>query len=104
MTLHLIRNPDVLATLAQRADRPFSVGFAAETHNLLAYAAGKLCDKNLDLIVANDVANTDIGFNSDNNAITVIDRQQQQTSFPQTSKSKIARQLIDFIATSINKV
>ncbi|NLY13075.1 MAG: bifunctional phosphopantothenoylcysteine decarboxylase/phosphopantothenate--cysteine ligase CoaBC [Gammaproteobacteria bacterium] len=104
MTLHLIRNPDVLATLAQRADRPFSVGFAAETHNLLAYAAGKLRDKNLDLIVANDVANTDIGFNSDNNAITVIDRQQQQTSFPQTSKSKIARQLIDFIATSINKV
>lgn len=104
MTLNLIRNPDVLATLAQRADRPFSVGFAAETHNLLAYAAGKLRDKNLDLIVANDVANTDIGFNSDNNAITVIDRQQQQTSFPQTSKSKIARQLIDFIATSINKV
>lgn len=104
MTLNLIRNPDVLATLAQRADRPFSVGFAAETHNLLAYAADKLRDKNLDLIVANDVANTDIGFNSDNNAITVIDRQQQQTSFPQTSKSKIARQLIDFIATSINKV
>src|SRR5690606_27771571 len=102
LTLKLIRNPDILATLAQRADRPFSVGFAAETQNLLAYATRKLHDKNLDLIVANDVANSAIGFNSDDNAITVIDRQQQQTSFAQTSKSKIARQLIAFIATHTN--
>lgn len=104
MTLKMIRNPDILATIAKRADRPFSVGFAAETQNLLEYAAGKLRDKNLDLIVANDVANTDIGFNSDDNALTVIDRQQQQTSFTQTSKSKIARQLITFITTHFNKV
>ena len=104
MTLSLIRNPDILATIANRTDRPFSVGFAAETQNLLEYAAGKLRDKNLDLIVANDVSNTSIGFNSDDNAITVIDRQQQQSSFAQTSKSKIARQLITLIATHINKV
>ncbi len=104
MTLKMIRNPDILATIANRADRPFSVGFAAETQNLLDYAACKLRDKNLDLIVANDVANTDIGFNSDENAITVIDRQQQQTSFAQTSKSKIARQLMSFITTHSNKV
>ena len=104
MTLKMIRNPDILATIANRADRPFSVGFAAETQNLLDYAAGKLRDKNLDLIVANDVSNTQIGFNSDDNALTVIDRQQQQTSFAQTSKSKIARQLIDFITTHFNKV
>lgn len=104
MILKLIRNPDILATIANRADRPFSVGFAAETQKLLEYATCKLREKNLDLIVANDVANAEIGFNSDDNAITIIDRQQQQTSFAQTSKDKIARQLIDFIATSINKV
>src|SRR5690606_17994937 len=104
MTLKLIRNPDILATIANRADRPFSVGFAAETQKLLEYASCKLRDKNLDLIVANDVSNAAIGFNSDENAITILDRQQQQTSFAQTSKDKIARQLIDFIATSINKV
>ena len=104
MTLKLIRNPDILATIANRADRPFSVGFAAETQKLLEYASCKLRDKNLDLIVANDVSNATIGFNSDENAITILDRQQQQTSFAQTSKDKIARQLIDFIATSINKV
>ncbi len=104
MTLKLIRNPDILATLAKRSDRPFSVGFAAETQNLLENAASKLRDKNLDLIVANDVANSAIGFNSDDNAITVIDRQQQQTSFAQTSKGKIARQLISFIASHMHKV
>src|SRR5699024_5604792 len=87
MTLTMIRNPDILATLAQRADRPFSVGFAAETQDLLENAVSKLNSKNLDLIVANDVANSAIGFNSDDNALTVIDRAQQQTIFPQTSKS-----------------
>lgn len=96
--LQMVRNPDILATLAGREDRPFSVGFAAETENLLDYASGKLKAKNLDLIVANDVANPSIGFNSEENAITIIDRQLRQTAFAQTSKGKIARQLIAFIA------
>ena len=96
--LQMVRNPDILATLAGRPDRPFSVGFAAETENLLEYASGKLKAKNLDLIVANDVANPSIGFNSEENAITVIDRELRQTAFAQTSKGKIARQLIAFIA------
>ena len=103
LLLELVRNPDILATLAGRPDRPFSVGFAAETQNLLDYAARKLRDKNLDLIVANDVANPSIGFNSEDNAITVIDRALQPTSFPQTSKAKIARQLITFIADRLNQ-
>ncbi len=101
LILRLIRNPDILATLAKRSDRPFCVGFAAETQNILHYAAGKLKSKNLDLIVANDVANTAIGFNSDENAISVIDRQHKQTHFAQTSKSKIAQQLIEFISKKL---
>ena len=96
--LQMVRNPDILATLAARPDRPFSVGFAAETQNLLEYATRKLQDKNLDLIVANDVANPSIGFNSEENACSVIDRQRHETRFAQTSKGRIARQLIDFIA------
>ncbi|BCD85777.1 phosphopantothenoylcysteine decarboxylase [Pseudomonas solani] len=103
LLLQLVRNPDILATLAGRADRPFSVGFAAETENLLEYASRKLKDKNLDLIVANDVANPSIGFNSEENAITIIDRALHQNSFAQTSKGKIARQLIAFIADRLNQ-
>jgi len=98
LTLRMVRNPDILATLAARPDRPFSVGFAAETENLLDYAARKLQGKNLDLIVANDVANPQIGFNSEDNAVSVIDRELHATRFAQASKGHIARQLIAFIA------
>ena len=104
LLLQMVRNPDILATIASRPDRPFSVGFAAETEHLLDYAARKLKDKNLDLIVANDVANPSIGFNSEENACSVIDRQLHATVFAQTSKGKIARQLITFIAERLNQV
>ena len=104
LLLQMVRNPDILATIASRPDRPFSVGFAAETEHLLDYAARKLKDKNLDLIVANDVANPSIGFNSEENACSVIDRELHATVFAQTSKGKIARQLITFIAERLNQV
>jgi phosphopantothenoylcysteine decarboxylase / phosphopantothenate---cysteine ligase len=104
LLLQMVRNPDILATIAGRPDRPFSVGFAAETEHLLDYAARKLKDKNLDLIVANDVANPSIGFNSEENACSVIDRALHETFFAQTSKGKIARQLITFIADRLNQV
>ncbi|WP_120994356.1 bifunctional phosphopantothenoylcysteine decarboxylase/phosphopantothenate--cysteine ligase CoaBC [Stutzerimonas urumqiensis] len=103
LVLELVRNPDILATLAGRADRPFSVGFAAETEHLLDYATRKLRDKNLDLIVANDVANPSIGFNSEDNAVTVIDREQREARFSQASKGHIARQLITFIADRLDQ-
>jgi phosphopantothenoylcysteine decarboxylase/phosphopantothenate--cysteine ligase len=104
LLLQMVRNPDILATIATRPDRPFSVGFAAETEHLLDYAARKLKNKNLDLIVANDVANPSIGFSSEENACSVIDRELHVTLFAQTSKGKIARQLITFIAERMNQV
>lgn len=98
LTLRLVRNPDILATLAARPDRPFCVGFAAETENVLEYAARKLHSKHLDLIVANDVSNPEIGFNSAENAVTVIDKALTRTRFEQASKGHIARALMAFIA------
>jgi len=101
LQLQLICNPDILATLAGRTDRPFCVGFAAETDNLLEHAASKLHGKNLDLIVANDVRRSDIGFNSEDNAVTVIDRSGQQIRLDKAHKSDIARKLIDLIAAHL---
>ncbi len=72
LTLQLIENPDIIAAVAQRIPKPFTVGFAAETQNVLDYANDKISRKNLDMIVANDVSNKDIGFNSDLNAVTII--------------------------------
>jgi len=102
MTLQLVRNPDILATLATHAQRPWCVGFAAETDDVLGYASDKLTRKNLDLIIANDVSQPGIGFNSDDNAVTLIDRSLTPQSLPRASKHKLARQIIAFIANRLN--
>ena len=97
MDITMIKNPDVVATVAHHEQRPFTVGFAAETQAVEDYARGKLTNKNLDMIVANDVSREDIGFNSDNNAATAIWQEGQQ-SFDSMSKHTMARQLIELIA------
>jgi phosphopantothenoylcysteine decarboxylase/phosphopantothenate--cysteine ligase len=97
MQLALVKNPDIVAAVAGHAQRPFTVGFAAETENVLAHARDKLARKKLDLIVANDVAQPGIGFNSDDNAVTLI-HSQGEISLAQASKATLARQLIVHIA------
>src|SRR5690606_14777121 len=73
LELKLVQNPDIIAAVAAlTAKRPFTVGFAAETQNLLQYAKDKLARKKLDLICANDVSNPEIGFNSDDNAVNLV--------------------------------
>ena len=90
-------------TLADHSQRPACcVGFAAETHDVLSYAADKLQRKKLDLIIANDVSQSGIGFNSDDNAVTLIDRQLERYSLPQASKQKLARQIIARLAGQLN--
>ncbi len=74
-------------------NRPFTVGFAAETQNVEQYARGKLTNKNLDMICANDVSVSGQGFNSDDNALTVYWPQGEQ-SLPLASKAELARSLM----------
>ncbi|HOY21828.1 MAG TPA: bifunctional phosphopantothenoylcysteine decarboxylase/phosphopantothenate--cysteine ligase CoaBC [Cellvibrio sp.] len=100
MLLELVKNPDIVATIAALEQKPFTVGFAAESENLIAYAQQKLTHKNLDLIIANNIAATGIGFNSDDNAVTVIDKAQQQ-ELTRRSKQQLARDLIAIIAQKI---
>ena len=97
MEIQLVRNADIVATVSSHDQRPFTVGFAAETEQVVSYARGKLKRKNLDMIVANDVAQEGIGFNSDDNAVTVVTANSELT-IPQTSKSQLARRLIALIA------
>jgi len=98
MELHLVKNPDIVATVASLERKPFTVGFAAETQDVVTYAQGKLIRKNLDLIIANDVSRSDIGFNSDDNAVTVVSRNHVEP-LPQSSKRQLAGQLIGMIAS-----
>ncbi|MDX1692166.1 MAG: bifunctional phosphopantothenoylcysteine decarboxylase/phosphopantothenate--cysteine ligase CoaBC [Ketobacteraceae bacterium] len=101
MTLTLVENPDIVATVAARPDKPYVVGFAAETRDVLEYARAKIRRKHLDMIVANDVSQAGIGFNSDENAVTAI-WPDQETPIALASKSRIASQLIDLIAQKIH--
>lgn len=72
LTLTLVKNPDVIAAVANLTQgRPYTVGFAAETQDVASYAKGKLTNKNLDMICANDVSQSNLGFNSDHNALTL---------------------------------
>jgi len=96
MTLELARCPDILASVAALDAAPFTVGFAAETENVIDYARGKLEKKNLDMIVANRVGR-DCGFDRDNNAATVLWAGGEQV-YPTSSKTDLARQLIELTA------
>ncbi|MFN1650734.1 bifunctional phosphopantothenoylcysteine decarboxylase/phosphopantothenate--cysteine ligase CoaBC [Vibrio rotiferianus] len=73
MTIKMVKNPDIVAAVAAMTEqRPFTVGFAAETNDVETYARGKLLKKNLDMICANDVSVEGQGFNSNDNAITLF--------------------------------
>lgn len=93
MQLELIKNPDIIADVAKLTPRPCVIGFAAETNNVEQYALGKLQSKNLDAIIANDVANKSIGFNSDQNAVSIITGK-GTSHIPQSSKQVIAHTII----------
>ncbi|MGH1462790.1 MAG: bifunctional phosphopantothenoylcysteine decarboxylase/phosphopantothenate--cysteine ligase CoaBC [Neptuniibacter sp.] len=103
MELHLVKNPDIVATVASSSPKPFTIGFAAETKDVLNYARGKLERKRLDLIIANDVSRSDIGFNSDNNAVTVISSS-EAIELPQASKRQLASRLIELIAQQYHSI
>lgn len=104
LTLQLTENPDIVATIA-RTDlqkRPFMVGFAAETQHVEQYAQHKLTAKKLDMIACNDVSRADIGFASDDNAMTVFFAEQHQKSpqhLAKANKQQIAEQLVGLIAS-----
>lgn len=97
LTLQLEKTQDVLAAVAQLAKRPFTVGFAAETHDLEHYAQSKLINKKLDMIAANWVGGEQGGFDSDQNALQIYWANGQKI-LPMADKSHIAEQLLDLIA------
>jgi len=104
LTLELVRNPDIVATVAARPDRPFTVGFAAETRDLETHAGSKLERKRLDLIVANDVSREGIGFGSDDNAVTLLwldNGQTQRQSLPIQPKATLAGAILDHIVARL---
>jgi len=105
LTLELVQNPDILATVAALPQAPFTLGFAAETNDVERYAVDKLQRKKINMIAANDVSDTAIGFNSDQNALTLFWQDSdgvQQHHFAQTDKQTLAQQLLECVYARSN--
>jgi phosphopantothenoylcysteine decarboxylase/phosphopantothenate--cysteine ligase len=102
-TLEFAKNPDILHELGQLKDKQFLVGFAAETQNLVAYATKKLEEKNLDMIVANDVTALGAGFNVDTNIAKLLFRDGTVIDLPQMTKELLARCILDYVCKLISK-
>lgn len=100
--LKLKKTPDILKTVGATKKDQLVVGFAAETQGLLANAQKKLIKKNADLIIANNVATPGIGFASDDNQVTLLERDQDPKQLPKMTKNELAAHLIKLIATKIN--
>jgi phosphopantothenoylcysteine decarboxylase/phosphopantothenate--cysteine ligase len=98
MLLELRRNPDILAELGRQKGARILVGFAAETDELLKHAREKLIDKNLDMIVANDVTESGAGFDGDTNIVRLLTADGNIEELPQMTKDQVAAALLDRIA------
>ena len=95
VTIQLVRTPDTLASVSALAERPFCVGFAAETNDVKQYALKKLANKKLDMIVANKVGDK-LAFDSDDNELQVL-WQGGERLLPTAAKTLLAQQLIELI-------
>jgi len=98
MVLTLERNPDILAEAGKQKGHRILVGFAAETENLLRNARRKLEEKNLDLIVANDVTLPGAGFEVDTNIVKFLDRSPKVEKLPLMTKEELADRILDRVA------
>ena len=100
LNLKMDKNSDILKVISEKNLNLKTVGFAAETENLLSNAKKKLSQKKLDLIVANDVSKKDIGFDSDENEVTLITKKEQK-KIKKASKKIVSKKIVEFIASKV---
>lgn len=103
LTLTLERTEDVLANVAQLAERPLVVGFAAETNDVEENALSKLKRKKLDFIVANDISREGAGFGVDTNIVTIYDKNGLVESLPLMKKEQVAAKLLAIVGNQLVK-
>jgi len=101
LSLQLVKTPDILAELGTLNKRPLLVGFAAETGNLAEFATRKLHSKNADMIIANDVSQSDAGFNVDTNRVSLFFRDGRQKELELMSKDLLATVILDQITAEL---
>jgi phosphopantothenoylcysteine decarboxylase/phosphopantothenate--cysteine ligase len=101
ISIELEETEDIIAAVAAYEDRNLRIiaGFAAESQSLLEYAEQKVSEKDLDLIVANDITRGDAGFDVETNAATIIKRDGSRVDLPLQTKRQLAERVLDEIAS-----
>lgn len=99
MQLTLVKNPDIISAVAQLEEKPFVVGFAAETNDIVSNGKDKLKRKGLDMLFANNAPET---FNSDSIVVTALTAT-SETELKEGNKNVVARNMLQLIATAVNK-
>jgi phosphopantothenoylcysteine decarboxylase/phosphopantothenate--cysteine ligase len=99
MQLTLVKNPDIISEIAQLKEKPFVVGFAAETNDIVSNGRDKLKHKNLDMLFANNATET---FNSDSIFVTAL-TETSETELKAGNKNVVARNMLQLIATALNE-
>ncbi len=102
MMLDLVRNPDILLSVTALSHPPFTVGFAAQTHEVITLGAQKLKDKKMDMICINDVSKTDQGFHSDYNEVTLLSKT-GSLHLPRLPKTILAQKIMQHIVESMHE-
>ena len=98
LKLELVQNPDILKYLSEnKKDYQTIVGFCAESENLIKNAEEKIAKKGCDYIVANDISRTDIGFDSDENEVLILDKNLNKTKIEKAPKTVVAKRIVEFI-------
>jgi len=100
LTLNLVQNPDILRTIGQsKKSHQIVIGFAAETQEILVHGQDKLIKKHADMLITNDVSQSDTGFSSDDNAVTILIPNRSPETLPKASKIDIARAIMTRVIT-----
>jgi len=93
--VEMVKNPDILKEMGKiKTDKQVIIGFCAESENLLNNATKKLQEKNVDFIIANDISRSDIGFNSNDNEVTILAKDATTVALPKMSKQDVAKNII----------
>ena len=100
ISIPMTENKDILKSVGAMENKPYLVGFAAETNDLIKNAKLKLSKKKLDLIVANDISNTEIGFDSDENEVTLINNE-IELFIEKGPKKRVASKIIQYISEQL---
>ena len=97
LTLELVQNPDILKGLCEKKTHQLVVGFCAESENLLENAKEKIAKKGCDYLIANDISRNDIGFSSDDNEVTILEKSGKIEKLEKASTKVIARKILEYI-------